>query len=108
LANLELIGSLVNSMSVAEKATLLQVLAHDLAGHPGIARVEGVAGGEPCIIRTRIPVWVLVQARRLGVSESELLQGYPALTVQDLVNAWAYSHEHRGEIDQAIMENETA
>ena len=33
---------------------------------PGIDVTEGVSGGEPCIARTRIPVWVLEQARRLG------------------------------------------
>lgn len=26
----------------------------------------GVAGGDPCIVHTRIPVWLLEQARRLA------------------------------------------
>jgi uncharacterized protein (DUF433 family) len=35
--------------------------------HPGVERTAGVAGGDACIERTRIPVWVLEGYRRLGV-----------------------------------------
>jgi uncharacterized protein (DUF433 family) len=73
---------------------------------PGIDSIPGVSGGEPCIVRTRIPVWVLVQARRLGTSEAELLRAYPTLRAEDLANAWAYARSHREEIDQQIRENE--
>jgi uncharacterized protein (DUF433 family) len=41
-------------------------------------------------VRTRIPVWVLVRSRQLGVSEADLLRSYPALHAEDLANAWAY------------------
>jgi len=41
--------------------------------------------GEPCIVRTRIPVWALEPSRRLGISEEELLRSYPALRAEDLV-----------------------
>ena len=41
------------------------------------------------IVRTRIPVWLLDQARRLGASEEALLAAYPHLRAEDLVNAWA-------------------
>ncbi len=37
---------------------------------PGIESRRGVCGSEPCIVRTRIPVWILEQARRLGTSAS--------------------------------------
>ena len=36
---------------------------------PGIESTPGVCGGEPCIVRTRIPVWTLEQARRLIFTE---------------------------------------
>jgi uncharacterized protein (DUF433 family) len=75
---------------------------------PGIDSIPGVCGGEPCIVRTRIPVWVLEQARRLGTSEAELLQCYPTLHAEDLVHAWAYVRSHRDEIEQQIRENEAA
>jgi uncharacterized protein (DUF433 family) len=64
---------------------------------PGIESLPGVSGGEPCIVRTRIPVWALVQARRLGTNEADLLRAYPTLRAQDLTNAWAYYRTHRNE-----------
>jgi uncharacterized protein (DUF433 family) len=73
---------------------------------PGIESRPGVCGGEPCIVRTRIPVWVLEQARRLGVSEAELLRSYPTLRAEDLANTWAYVRSHRNEISLQIEENE--
>jgi uncharacterized protein (DUF433 family) len=75
---------------------------------PGVESRPGVCGGEPCIARTRIPVWVLEQARRLGTSEADLLQRYPTLRAEDLAHAWAYVRAHRDEIDQQIRENEDA
>ena len=57
-------------------------------------------------MRTRIPVWVLEQARRQGVSEADLLRSYPTLRAEDLANAWAYVRSHRDEIDRQIEENE--
>jgi len=65
----------------------------------GIESQPGVCGGEPCIVRTRIPVWVLEQARRLGISESEILHSYPILR---------YVGSHRNQIDPQIEENEAA
>lgn len=78
------------------------------AGFPGIESRPGVCGGEPCIVRTRIPVWVLEQARRLGVEEAELLQSYPTLHAENLAQAWSYVRSHRGEIERQFQENEDA
>ena len=75
---------------------------------PGIERVPGVSGGDPVIAQTRIPVWLLVQAHQAGVSDADLLRGYPSLRARDLANAWAYYEYHRAEIDQEIAENENA
>ena len=72
----------------------------------GIEQTPFVAGGEPCIANTRIPVWLLVQAQKLGSSETELLRAYPTLRAEDLANAWAYYRVHKVEIDQQIIENE--
>ena len=65
---------------------------------PGIETRPGVSGGEPIIVRTRIPVWLLEQARRLGTSEADLLKAYPTLRAQDLANAWNYVQSHNEEI----------
>ncbi|MCX6049664.1 MAG: DUF433 domain-containing protein, partial [Chloroflexi bacterium] len=67
-----------------------------------------VSGGEPCIVRTRIPIWVLVQARKLGSSEADILKSYPTLIAEDLTNAWAYYRAHKEEIEHQIVDNETA
>jgi uncharacterized protein (DUF433 family) len=60
-------------------------------GIPQIESDPDITGGEARIIRTRIPVWLLVQARRLGMSDNDLLKSYPTLRPEDLVNAWMYA-----------------
>jgi uncharacterized protein (DUF433 family) len=59
-------------------------------------------------VRTRVPVWVLEQARRLGMRDAELLRSYPALRAEDLANAWAYVRSHREDVEREIVENEAA
>jgi uncharacterized protein (DUF433 family) len=100
---------LLSEMTRAEKSQVLQWVVQDLGdSFPGIENSPDVCGGEPRIVRTRIPVWLLVQARRLGTSEAELLRAYPTLRAEDLANAWAYYRAHRDEIGQQIQENEAA
>jgi uncharacterized protein (DUF433 family) len=104
---LEAAEELLARLSRAEKAQVLQWAARDLGdAFPGIESRPGVCGGEPCIVRTRIPVWTLEQARRLGTSESELLRSYPTLRAEDLANAWGFVRSHREEIDRQIEANE--
>ncbi len=92
-----------------EKAALVQDLVRDLGDRfPGIESRPDVMGGEPCVVRTRIPVWLLEQARRLGADEAELLRAYPTLRNEDILNAWVYADAHKDEIDQQIRENEAA
>ena len=106
---LQEIEHLLTTLTRAEKAQVLQWVVRDLGdAFPGIESTPGVCGGEPCIVRTRIPVWVLVQAERLGTSEAELLRSYPTLRAEDLANAWAYARTHREEIEHQIQVNETA
>lgn len=100
---------ILSRMSKAEKAQLLQWIVCDMGDcFPGIEETPSVCGGEPCLVRTRIPVWVLVQARRLGTTEADLLKCYPSLRAEDLANAWAYFRCHREEIERQIAENEGA
>jgi len=105
---LEEVELMLSQLSTGEKAQILQWIAQDLSGAmPGIERTPGVVGGEPRIVRTRIPVWVLVQYRKLGMNDSELLACYPTLRAENLANAWAYYRSHRNEIDTQIIENES-
>ena len=75
---------------------------------PGIEKTQNVCGGDACIASTRVPVWSLEQARRLGFTEDELLDAYPSLKLSDLTSAWAYVETHQAEIEKAIRENEEA
>ena len=103
------IEKLLMTMSRAEKAQVLQWVARDVGDSAaGIDSRPGVCGGESCIVRTRIPVWILEQARRLGTSEADLLRAYPTLCAEDLTNAWAYVRMNRSEIERDIRENEDA
>ena len=100
---------LLTEMTQGEKSQLLQWVVRDLGdSYPGIESNPGICGGDPCIVRTRIPVWVLVQAKRLGTNEAEILRAYPTLRAEDLANAWSYYRGHREEIEQQIQENEAA
>ena len=73
-----------------------------------IGRTFNVCGGEPCIRKTRIPVWLLVQLRKLGMSDPDILIAYPSLFPSDLLNAWSYYRANQAEIDRQIVENEEA
>ncbi len=98
---------LLPSLTRGEKAQLLQWVARDLGdAFPGVESIPSVCGGEPCFVRSRIPVWLLEQARRLGTSEADLLRAYPTLRAQDLANAWGYVRTHPEDIDRQIRANE--
>jgi uncharacterized protein (DUF433 family) len=103
------VENLLPALSRAEKQHLLEVVVRDLGhGFPGIESRPGVCGGEPCIVRTRIPVWLLEQARRQGMTDAELLSAYPTLRASDLTQAWAYVRAYPDEIEQQIRANEEA
>jgi uncharacterized protein (DUF433 family) len=109
MAGLSDIEKLLPALSPGERAQILKWVVQQLGGSfPGIDSRPDVCGGEPCIVRTRIPVWLLEQGRRLGASEQALLAAYPALRAEDLVNAWAYVRSHAAEIDAQIAGNESA
>jgi uncharacterized protein (DUF433 family) len=107
MANLGDFEKLFPALSRGEKAQILKWVVRELGDdYPGIDSRPDVCGGDPCIVRTRIPVWLLEQARRLGSSEHELLAAYPSLRAEDLVNAWAYVRAHTSEINEQIRVNE--
>ncbi len=107
MTTLQAAEQLLTKMTRAEKAQLLQWVVRDLGdAAPGIERTDGICGGAARIVRTRIPVWTLVQLKNLGASEATLIQSYPTLRAEDLTNAWAYYRAHPREIEQQIYENE--
>ena len=107
MATLQDVETALTTLTKGEKAQLLQTLVRDLGdSFPGIDSIPGVSGGEASIVRTRIPVWILVRARQLGLNDAAILASYPTLRAEDLANAWAYYRSHRDEIEQQITENE--
>ncbi len=108
---LHTIEAILPRLTASEKAQVLELIARDLAGTlgggvPGVDRTSGVCGGAARVVRTRIPIWTLERARRLGISEADLLNSFPTLTGEDLANAWAYVRLNGPEIERAIAENE--
>ena len=94
----------ISALSRAEKASLVERLASDLAASwPGIERTPGVCGGDACVVRTRIPVWTLIAYRDEGWTEAKILDAFPSLRAADLVHAWAYADSHRDEVAAATQ-----
>lgn len=96
------------ALSDDEKAKVVQLLSQGkitLVGR-GIKKTPGVCGGSACIAGTRITVWGLVEARRIGYSEADLLTSYPSLSATDIANAWAYAEAFPDEIETEIREND--
>jgi uncharacterized protein (DUF433 family) len=109
MATLNELEEIIGKLSPAEKAQVLQWVIRDLGNtFPNIEHNPAIAGGVACIAQTRIPVWTLVQFRRLGLTDSQILEAYPGLDTEDLDSAWAYAWFHQSEIDAQIRENETA
>ena len=74
-----------------------------------IQKTPNVCGGDACIGYTRIPVWSLLVARRLGKSDSELLEYFVTpLSPADVKAAFAYYEQHPDEIDLEIRLNQEA
>jgi uncharacterized protein (DUF433 family) len=71
-----------------------------------ISKKPDRCGGDACVRETRIPVWVLVNYRRLGGTNEDILRAYPSLAPADLEAAFAYAAANEEEIDRAIRENE--
>ena len=65
----------------------------------------GVCGGAACIAGTRIPVWMLYEARLGGLSDKKLLAMHKSLTRQQLAAAWVYAQQHESELLDCIRIN---
>jgi uncharacterized protein (DUF433 family) len=71
-----------------------------------VQKTPGLCGGRACIRNTRITVWGLVNARRLGATDEQTLKNIVGLTADDLQAAWEYYRAHPAEIDEDIRDNE--
>lgn len=73
-----------------------------------ITKTPGVCGDNACLRGTRISVWGLAAWRKLGLSDSAIMQRVQGLTQADLDAAWEYTAAHPDEIEGAIRLNEEA
>jgi len=73
-----------------------------------IQKTPGVIGGDACIGETRIAVWMLVEFRKLGGTDAELLRDYPQLTQEHLNLAWDYYERNRDEIERNLADQDAA
>ncbi len=71
-----------------------------------ISKRPNLQGGNACIRDSRIPVWCIVNYRRLGATDEVIFEAYPSLTPADLEAAFAYAAANAEEIETAIRENE--
>jgi uncharacterized protein (DUF433 family) len=72
---------------------------------PGVEKTRGVCGGRACIVRTRIPVWSIIQWQRKGLSQMKILKNFPTLVKSDILAANLYYNHFTAEIDHDIAEN---
>ena len=94
------------ALSDNEKVQIVQLLSQTQTSlMQGIEKTPGVCGGSACVSGTRITVWGLVESRRIGYSEADLLTSYPTLSASNLANAWAYATAFSDEIEAEIAEN---
>lgn len=73
--------------------------------HPYIERKQGVLGGKPVIMGTRISVALIVELQRMGKTVDEIIALYPHLNYAQIHDALSYYYDHREEIEQMIYEN---
>jgi uncharacterized protein (DUF433 family) len=73
-----------------------------------ISKKADRCGGDACIRDTRITVWGLVEWRKLGQSDGQIMEGIQGLTQADLDAAWDYYASQTEEIDEAIRLNAEA
>jgi type III restriction enzyme len=71
-----------------------------------VQKTPGVCGGSACIRNTRITVWGLVNSRRLGAADEQILENIVGLTPEDIQAALDYYRKHPAEIDDDIRINE--
>ena len=103
---LEKATAFLPKMSNSEIAQLVQMAAHKIASDfLGIEKTPNVCCGSACVIRTRIPVWSIVEHKKMGIENEKLLINFPILRSQDLANSWANYVANKNEIDAEIAEN---
>lgn len=101
--------ALATQLPLSERYRVVDALVRSLTSEHLPLRIEktaAVAGGEACLVRTRIAVWTLESYRRQGATDAEILEHFPSLRRADLESAWIYVREFAEEIEAAIRTSE--
>lgn len=107
MSKLEQVSTLIDDLTLEERAQILaQIVALMNVSEMGIRHTPGVCGGRARIRDTRIPVWTIVEIKKAGASDLDILRDFPGLTAEDLTNAMRYYHGHQAEIEQDLKEQE--
>jgi uncharacterized protein (DUF433 family) len=73
-----------------------------------IERRDGVCGGKPCIVGTRIRVQdIYVWHELQGLSPEQIVSDFPQLTLADVHSALAYYFDHREDIERDMRDAES-
>ena len=83
-------------------------LSNEVKAPSWIEKTPGVCGGDARVRNTRHTVAGLVEWRKLGLTDIQILERHPDLSPADLEAAWTYFDQHSDEIDRTIRENEDA
>ena len=62
-----------------------------VTGHPRIAIDPAICGGRPTIAGTRMRVTDILEAMASGVSQEEIVQDFPYVTLEDIRACLAYA-----------------
>ncbi len=73
--------------------------------HPYVVTVKGVCGGEPVIKGTRIPIRLIAECWRGGMSPEEIREAYPNLNLAQVFAALSYAEDHAEQIDSLLKEH---
>ncbi len=107
MTKLEKTSALIAELAIEEKAQLLaELLQYFNVAAAGITHTPGVCGGRACIRDTRIPVWTLIEAKKQGATDLELLQSFEGLTAEDITNAMRYYQGHQAEIEADLADQD--
>jgi len=70
--------------------------------YPYIVRWEGICGGRPIVVGTRITVSSIIEYYKSGMDFDAILDAFPHLRPSQLHDAFSYYYDHQDEIEKEI------
>jgi len=71
-----------------------------------IVQEEGICGGHPRIVGTRLKVLhIALEYERLGWTADQICEAHPGITLSQVHAAVSYYYDHKQEIDRTIRED---